>query len=224
MVGLWEDSIRVEPRPRSRFSPTTTTRPTSPCTRYLQLAQDDEAARADREGAARRRSAAIVRRRSSNFTALAAMPARYAARARRLDSARPRCRSTRHAYPQADALTRFARGLGTGAHARRARRAGRDRRAGARCGAALREVRRHRTGRTGRSEQIARGLRVGRARRAARATKAIALMRRAADGEDGSIKHVAMENRLYPMRELLGRPAARRRDDRPTPCANTRRR
>jgi tetratricopeptide (TPR) repeat protein len=33
--------------------------------------------------------------------------------------------------------------------------------------------------------------------------KAIALMRRAADGEDGSIKHVAMENRLYPMRELL---------------------
>jgi tetratricopeptide (TPR) repeat protein len=34
--------------------------------------------------------------------------------------------------------------------------------------------------------------------------KAIALMRSAADGESGSIKHVAMENRLYPMRELLG--------------------
>ena len=33
--------------------------------------------------------------------------------------------------------------------------------------------------------------------------KAIALMRSAADGEDGSLKHVAMENRLYPMRELL---------------------
>ena len=29
-------------------------------------------------------------------------------------------------------------------------------------------------------------------------------MRAAADGEDGSIKHVAMENRLYPFRELLG--------------------
>ena len=29
-------------------------------------------------------------------------------------------------------------------------------------------------------------------------------MRAAADGEDGSVKHVAMENRLYPMRELLG--------------------
>ena len=30
------------------------------------------------------------------------------------------------------------------------------------------------------------------------------LLRAAADGEDGSVKHVAMENRLYPMRELLG--------------------
>jgi tetratricopeptide (TPR) repeat protein len=29
-------------------------------------------------------------------------------------------------------------------------------------------------------------------------------MRTAADGEDGSLKHVAMENRLYPFRELLG--------------------
>ncbi len=29
-------------------------------------------------------------------------------------------------------------------------------------------------------------------------------MRAAADGEDRSVKHVAMENRLYPMRELLG--------------------
>lgn len=34
--------------------------------------------------------------------------------------------------------------------------------------------------------------------------EAVKLMRAAADGEDGSVKHVAMENRLYPMRELLG--------------------
>jgi predicted Zn-dependent protease len=40
-------------------------------------------------------------------------------------------------------------------------------------------------------------------------------MRAAADGKDASVKHVAMENRLYPMRELLadlllevGQPAA----------------
>ena len=34
--------------------------------------------------------------------------------------------------------------------------------------------------------------------------EALKLMRAAADLEDGSEKHVAMENRLYPMRELLG--------------------
>lgn len=34
--------------------------------------------------------------------------------------------------------------------------------------------------------------------------EALQLMRAAADLEDGSEKHVAMENRLYPMRELLG--------------------
>ena len=33
--------------------------------------------------------------------------------------------------------------------------------------------------------------------------QALKLMRAAADGEDGSVKHVAMENRLYPLRELL---------------------
>jgi hypothetical protein len=35
------------------------------------------------------------------------------------------------------------------------------------------------------------------------ATEALTLMRRAADEEDASEKHIAMENRLYPMRELL---------------------
>jgi len=34
--------------------------------------------------------------------------------------------------------------------------------------------------------------------------EALKLMRAAADLEDNSEKHIAMENRLYPMRELLG--------------------
>ncbi len=33
--------------------------------------------------------------------------------------------------------------------------------------------------------------------------QALRFMRTAADGEDGSVKHILMENRLYPMRELL---------------------
>ena len=34
--------------------------------------------------------------------------------------------------------------------------------------------------------------------------QALRFMRTAADNEDASVKHVAMENRLYPFRELLG--------------------
>jgi hypothetical protein len=37
--------------------------------------------------------------------------------------------------------------------------------------------------------------------------QALKLMRAAADSEDASVKHVAMENRLYPMRALRGAPA-----------------
>jgi hypothetical protein len=33
--------------------------------------------------------------------------------------------------------------------------------------------------------------------------RGLKLMRAAADGEDGSVKHISMENRLYPMRELF---------------------
>jgi hypothetical protein len=49
--------------------------------------------------------------------------------------------------------------------------------------------------------------------------RAVKLVRAAAEGEDGGVKHVAMENRLYPMRELYaellldtGRPAAALRE------------
>jgi len=42
------------------------------------------------------------------------------------------------------------------------------------------------------------------AHREGAADQAVKFMRAAADGEDGSIKHVAMENRLYPLRELFG--------------------
>ena len=54
--------------------------------------------------------------------------------------------------------------------------------------------------------------------------KAITLMRQAADGEDGSLKHVAMENRLYPMRELLGDLLLEAGQARPAPSRSTGRR
>ena len=72
---------------------------------------------------------------------------------------------------------------------------------------ALRDARwRNRVRRTGPTARRSRFWRCPRGWRwpKARAIRPIALMRSAADGEDGSVKHVAMENRLYPMRELLG--------------------
>jgi len=41
------------------------------------------------------------------------------------------------------------------------------------------------------------------ARAAGQREEGVSLLRQAADREDKSVKHVAMENRLYPMRELL---------------------
>ena len=54
------------------------------------------------------------------------------------------------------------------------------------------------------------------ARAEGRNEEAVKLVRAAADLEDSTEKHVAMENRLYPMREMLGdlrcsKPASRGR-------------
>jgi tetratricopeptide (TPR) repeat protein len=104
-------------------------------------------------------------------------------------------------FPQADSLTRFARGLGmarsgdlAGAkgeiEAMKALRAG------------LEKV--NQSYWADRSQEqilaVSAWVALGEGAR----DQAVTFMRAAADGEDGSIKHVAMENRLYPMRELLG--------------------
>ena len=132
-------------------------------------------------------------------TARAALPARYALE--RADwAAAAALPVTSSRYPQADSLTRFSRGLG---------KARIGDLAGARQEIAALETLqralatsadRYWADRT--QEQI---LTVSAwVALAERATdKAVALMRKAADGEDGSLKHVAMENRLYPLRELL---------------------
>jgi tetratricopeptide (TPR) repeat protein len=136
----------------------------------------------------------------SNFTALAAMPARFVIE--RADwKAAGMLQVTSTDYPQADAITRFTRGLGlarthdvTGA--RREIEASEGlRRALSTSGEA------YWADRT--TEQI---LAVSAWIALAEGAKdqAVADMRRAADGEDASVKDIAMENRLYPMRELLG--------------------
>jgi tetratricopeptide (TPR) repeat protein len=119
-------------------------------------------------------------------------------------------------YPQPDSLIRFTRGLGMA-------------RSGDLAGAkgeieaitALRAAleRSNQSYWADRSEEQMLAISAWIALKEGARDQAIKLMRAAADGEDGSVKHVAMENRLYPMRELYaellletGQPAAALRE------------
>jgi tetratricopeptide (TPR) repeat protein len=115
-------------------------------------------------------------------------------------------------HPQADALTHFARGLGM---ARTGNLAG----AKAEIDAikALRSAleKSNQSYWADRSEEQILAISAWVAFKEGAPDQALKFMRAAADGEDASIKHVAMENRLYPFRELLaellvemGQPAA----------------
>jgi len=135
-----------------------------------------------------------------SYTGLAAVPARFALERQAWNEAaalEPRGSQ----FPQAEAITYFARAIGSA-------RSGDV--AGAEQGIAkLKELRAalEKASQPYWAEQVevqilaaaawvaqAKGDRDG----------ALKLMRAAADLEDGSEKHIAMENRLYPMRELLG--------------------
>jgi tetratricopeptide (TPR) repeat protein len=197
MVGLWEDSIRsnlsaLEIQPDYYHAADFATYA------YLQLAQDRQAsvliAKALQTPERGDRPPTIV-----NYTALAAMPARYAIE--RADwTGAASLRLTASPYPQADALTRFARALG------RART--RDV-SGATLEVDALQALRGALEKSGDSYWAARtneqilAVSAWIAHAQQRDEEALTLMRRAADGEDGSLKNVAMENRLYPLRELL---------------------
>jgi tetratricopeptide (TPR) repeat protein len=198
MVGLWEDSIASN-LSALEIQPDYYHAADFAVYAYLQLAQDSKAKatidKATTTPLRGDRPVSIV-----NFTALAAMPARYV-----LERGDWKAASTLAVaateYPQADALTRFARGLGMA-------RAG-DSLGAKREIAALEALRQklHESGspywadRT--TEQIL-AVSAWAALAYGSKEKAVGDMRRAADSEQASVKDVAMENRLYPMRELLG--------------------
>jgi tetratricopeptide (TPR) repeat protein len=209
MVGLWEESIAsnasaIEIQPdyyhAADFS----------VYAHLQLAQDAKAkaltekslATADRGD----RPITFV-----NFTAKNAMPARYVLE--RADWAGAAALPfTASQHPQPDSLTRFTRGLGMV-------------RTGDLAGAKA-EIEAIKALRTAleksnqsywadRSEEQVLAVSAWVALKEGAKDQALTFMRAAADGEDGSVKHVAMENRLYPLRELYaellletGQPAA----------------
>jgi tetratricopeptide (TPR) repeat protein len=198
MVGLWEDSIAsnlsaLEIQPDYYHAADFTVYA------HLQLAQDGKA-RALIEKATTTPVRGDRPVSMSNYTALAAMPARYALE--RADwKAAAALAVTSTDYPQADSLTRFTRGLGLARIGKKEE---------ARREIEVMETLRRTLQESGSpywadrtAEQIL-AVSAWVALAEGATDQAVRDMRRAADGEDASVKDVAMENRLYPMRELLG--------------------
>jgi tetratricopeptide (TPR) repeat protein len=197
MVGLWEESIAsnasaLEIQPDYYHASDFTVYA------HLQLAQDAKAK------AMIQKSLATADRGDRpinfvNFTAKAAMPARYVLeRADWAGAATMPMTATQ--YPMADSLIRFTRGLGM---ARTGDLAG-----------AKDEIEAMKVLRTtlqradqsywaDRTDEQMLAISAWVALKEGERDKAVRFMRAAADSEDGSLKHVAMENRLYPFRELL---------------------
>src|SRR4051794_31754150 len=146
-----------------------------------------------------------------NFTAKNAMSARYVLeRADWADAAALPFTSSQ--YPQPDSLIRFTRGLGM---ARTGDLAGAK--AEIEAIKALRAAleKSNQSYWADRTEEQMLAISAWVALKEGAGDQALRFMRAAADSEDGSLKHVAMENRLYPSRELLaellletGQPAA----------------
>ena len=197
MVGLWQDSITsnlsaLEIQPDYYHAADFTVYA------HLQLGQDVAAAKmietalATPERGDRPPSLA-------NYTAKQAMRARYVLE--RADwKAAAALPITPTEYPMADSLTHFTRGFGM------ARLGDRD---GARREIDAMQRLRAAMDKSGdaywaaRTQEQILAVSAWIALSEGAKDQAVALMRQAADSEDASIKHVAMENRLYPMRELF---------------------
>ena len=168
---------------------------------YLQLGEDREAAKlVDHANAVIKAKPKVVGVAIVAYTAMAAIPARYALERQDWRTAAG-LEPPAGPFPQAEAITYFARALG-------AARAGH-------LAAAPQEIDKlkqqraalEKAGQTywaGQVEVQILGAQAWLAQSQGNKEEALKLMRAAADLEDASEKHVAMENRLYPMRELLG--------------------
>jgi hypothetical protein len=202
MLGMWQESIRAN-QAALRASKSYVHAMDFMTYAYLQGVQDREAERLVAESAVLQGTQAPAVTLSPTggvlavHTALAAIPARYALE--RGQWAEAQALPVRASYPAAEAITHFGRAMGA-----------------ARTGdvsAARKEIAQLESLRTRLEQDEYWAEQVEIERRAAEAwtsyaagkkSEAVTLMQTAADREDASEKHVAMENRLWPMRELLG--------------------
>ena len=204
MLGMWQESIRSN-QASLRAAKTYVHAMDFMTYAYLQGAQDREAKRLVDEGGALKGTQAPPVTNSPTggvlavHTAFAAIPARYALERGQWSEAR--ALEIRPAYPAADAITHFARAMGaarTGGVA--AARQEIDQLESLR--RVLQETQNVYWAEQVEIERLA--AEAWTAYAAGKKNEALTLMQTAADREDASEKHVAMENRLWPMRELLG--------------------
>jgi tetratricopeptide (TPR) repeat protein len=201
MVGLWEESIasnRSALQVQSDYYHATDFMVYA----HLQLAQDakakaliDEIYKVGRDDLLNKDNIGSL----VAYTALAVIPARYA-----LERADWKSAAALPAVPTkrlvADSLIRFTRGLGM---ARTGDVAGAKREIEAIQGLQKALLKAKDSYWAARSEEQGLAVSAWVAHAEGAREQAAKLMRAAADGEDGSVKHVSMENRLYPMRELF---------------------
>ena len=164
---------------------------------YLQLGQDAKAKALIEESAAIKKVVGPV---SAGNTARAAVPARYMLERQDWKGA-AQLQPLGTPFPPAEAITHFARAMG-------AARSG-DFAAAQLDIDQLKQLREglEKANQSYWAEQVevqVLGAQAWLAQARGNKDEALKFMNAAADLEDGSAKHVAMENRLYPMRELLG--------------------
>jgi tetratricopeptide (TPR) repeat protein len=209
MTGLWEESIASNAS-AMEIQPDYYHAADFSVYAHLQLAQDAKAkALTDKSLATADRGDRPIT--FGNFTAKNAMPARYVLE--RADWAGAAALPfTPSQHPQADSLTRFTRGLGM---ARTGDLAGAKAEIEAIKALRASLEKSNQSYWAERSEEQILAISAWIALKEGARDQALKFMRAAADGEDGSVKHVAMENRLYPFRELYaelllasGQPAA----------------
>jgi len=198
MVGLWEESIASNAS-ALEIQPDYYHAADFAVYAHLQLAQDAKAkALSEKSLATADRGDRPIN--FTNFTAKVAMPARYVLERGDWPGAAA-LPTTPSQYPMADSLNRFTRGLGM---ARTGDLAGAK--AEIEAMKALRATlqRADQSYWADRTEEQMLAISAWAALKEGAQDQAVRFMRAAAESEDASLKHVAMENRLYPFRELLG--------------------
>lgn len=166
---------------------------------HLQVAQDGEARRVVDETIAYQKAHDLTKDAIYTQTGFAAIPARYVLERKAWTEA-DRLETLQKTWAYAEAMTRFTRSLGASHTGDLVKAQAEIRELAALRQAAIAAKQDYWEGQI---EVLRLAASAWLAQAQGQTKDALQLMRQSADLEDASEKHIAMENRLYPMRELL---------------------